>query len=101
MGLNAVLRWQLDRQFNKGQVALFLDLPPFQIRHALSRLLCPQPLPCGLAASDAVARFESTMSVTTLIETRNCATAAPVRVTFLNKINNLPTKVHRNWLAPQ
>ena len=74
---------------------------PIQSATLSSACYAHKVLPCGLAASDAFARFESTMSVTTLIETRNCATAAPVRVTFLNKINNLPTKVLRNWLAPQ
>jgi len=54
-----------------------------------------------------------TMSFTNLIETRNCAAFAialepmarrwltPVRLAFLNKINDPPTQLHRKWLAHQ
>jgi len=76
-------------------------------------LPCPPPLPCFLASSDPVVRFKMTMSFTNLIETRNCAAFAialgpmarrwltPVHVTFLNKINDPPTQLHRKWLAHQ
>jgi len=54
-----------------------------------------------------------TISFTNFIETRNCATFAtahepmawrlltPVLVTFLNRINDPPTKLHWKWLAHQ
>ena len=103
---------QFDHQLMKGQISLSLIRRPIQAATPDS-LQCPPLLPCLLASCDPAVRFNIIVSFTNLIETRNCAAFAialepmarrwltPVRVTFLNKINDPPTKLHRKWLAYQ
>ena len=74
VGLDALDFPQFDHQFIKGKVALFPDPAPDPVRHASQP--CPPQLPCFLASSEPVVGFKMTMSLTNLIETRNCAAFA-------------------------
>ena len=100
VGLNPMLRTQFDHQFIKGQVALFPDPAPDPVRNA-SQLAMPTPVARLLGLQRSRRTLQKHRVIHELDRNPEPRCRSPVRVTFLNKINNPPTKLHRKWLVPQ
>ena len=100
VGLDPMLRTQLDYQFIKGQVTLFLNPASDPVRHA-SQLAMPAAvaLPPGLKGPGGALQKHHVIHELDRNPEPRCR--SPMRVTFFNKINDPLTKLHRKWLAHQ
>ena len=100
VGFDALDLTKFDHQFIKGQVALFHDPASDPIRHA-SQLAMPAAIALRLGFKRAGHPFQDDHVVHELDRNPELNRRSPVRVTFLNKINNPLTKLHRKWLSHQ
>ena len=98
VGFHALNVTEYDQQLVEGQVALFLDPAPDPACHA-SQFTMPTTVTrlFGLRGSGgALRKYHVVHELDRNPELRR---RRPMRVTFLDKINNSPTKFHRKWLA--
>lgn len=100
VGIDALDLTKFDNQFIKGQVALFLD-PGFDpVRHA-SQLAMPTTVALLLGLQRSGGTLQKHHVIHELDRNPELRRSSPVRVTFLNKINDPLTKLHRKWLTHQ
>ena len=100
MGFDVVDVTQFNHQFIKGQVALFLDPASNPICHA-SQFAMPPTVALRLGRKRSRGALQKHHVIHELDRNPELRRRSPVRVTFFNKINNPPTKLHRKWLAHQ
>jgi len=100
MGLDALDLPQFDHQFIEGQVALFPDPAPDPACHP-RQLAMPTTIALLFGLKRPGHPLQDNHVVHELDRNPELRRRSPVRVAFLNKINNPLTKFHRKWLAHQ
>ena len=100
VGFDALDVTEFDHQLIEGQVAFFLDPAPDPICHA-SQFTMPTTVALLFGLKGPGGALQKYHVVHELDRNPELRRRSPVRVTFLDKINNSPTKFHRKWLAHQ
>ena len=91
---------QLDDQLIKCQLALLLDPAFHPTRHA-RQLAVPAPVALRLGLKRPGRPLQKHHVIHKFDRNPELHRCGPVRMTFLNEINNPLTKLHRKWLAHQ
>ena len=100
VGFHALDVTEFDHQLIEGQVALFLDPAPDPACYA-SQFTMPTTVTLLFSLKGPGGALQKYHVVHELDRNPELRRRSPVRVTFLDKINNSPTKFHRKWLAHQ
>ena len=100
VGFDALDLTKFDHQFIKGQVALFHDPASDPIRHA-SQFAMTTTVALLLGLKRPGGALQEHHVIHELDRNPELRRRSPVRVTFLNKINDPLTKLHRKWPAHQ
>jgi hypothetical protein len=96
--IDAVPITKFDHKFIKRQVALLLDPLRDPTRHA-RQLAMPAPTALGLGIKRSGPALQQHHVVDKLDRHTELRRRSPMRVTFLNEINDTLTKFHRKWSA--
>ena len=100
VGHDAMSVAQFDHQLVKGQVALFRD-PAFNPTRYARQLAVPAAVALGLGRKRPSPALQQHHVVHKFDRNPELRRRSPMRVTFLNEINNPLTKLHRKWLTHQ
>ena len=98
--IDAVPITKFDHQLIKRQVAFLLDPLLDPTRHA-RQLAMPAPTALGLGLKRSGCALQEHHVVHKLDRNTELRRRSPMRVTFLNEINNTLTKLHRKWSTHQ
>ena len=97
--LDAMPVTQFHHQFIQRQVALFPDPALDPTRHP-RQLAVPAAIALGLGIKRSGPALEQHHIVDAFDGNPEPRRRSPVRVTFLNKVNDALTKFQRKWLTP-
>ena len=98
--IDAVPFTKLDHKFIKRQVALLLD-PPFDPTRHARQLAMPAATALGLGLKQSGRALQQDHVVHELDRNPELRRSSPMGVTFLDKLNDTLTKLHRKWFTHQ